>query len=73
MESKLNNEPTHFNNNIELDSDANEDPGRERQLDSSFEEWYRNIGHWEKQKLEITQVPKSNVFDVAANMDQEDE
>ncbi|ACT01501.1 hypothetical protein [Paenibacillus sp. JDR-2] len=72
MESKSQNESTQsiFNKNIELDSDVNEDRGREQQLDASFEDWYRNIGHWEQQKLEMTQVPKSNVFDVAANMEE---
>ncbi|WP_336773237.1 hypothetical protein [Paenibacillus sp. MMO-58] len=74
MESKSQNEPTEsVFNNIELDSDVNEDRGREQQLDASFEDWYRNIGYWEQQKSEMTQVPESNVFDVAANMDQEHE
>ncbi|MCK9860992.1 hypothetical protein [Paenibacillus sp. ATY16] len=77
MESKSQNEPTEsesrFHKNIELDSDVNEDRGRELQLDASFEEWYRTIGHWEEQKLEMKQATESNVFDDAANMDREQE
>lgn len=58
-----------LNKDMEFDSDVNEDRGRELQLDASFEDWYRNIGYWVQQKEDMTQVPKSNVFDVAANMD----
>lgn len=47
----------------EVDSDVNEDRNREQQLDDSFQDWYRNIGYWVQQKDDMTQVPKSNVFD----------
>ncbi|WP_036720098.1 hypothetical protein [Paenibacillus harenae] len=47
----------------EVDSDVNEDRNREQQLDDSFQDWYRNIGYWVQQKEDMTQVPKSNVFD----------
>lgn len=56
---------------IEVDSDVNEDRNRELQLDASFQEWYRNIGYWVQQKEDMTQVPKANVFDAAADMDAE--
>jgi hypothetical protein len=58
---------------MEVDSDVNEDRNREQQLDASFQDWYRNIEHWVHQKEDITQVPQSNVFDVATNMDAEHE
>ena len=58
---------------IEVDSDVNEDRNREQQLDASFQDWYRNIGYWVQQKEDITQIPKANVFEAAANMDTEDE
>ena len=54
---------------MEVDSDVNEDDNRERQLDDSFEDWYRNVGYWVQQKEELTQVPKANVFEVASEMD----
>ncbi|MGO4271664.1 hypothetical protein AB4Z22_17765 [Paenibacillus sp. TAF58] len=56
---------------IEVDSDVNEDRNREQQLDASFQYWYRNIGYWVQQKEALTQVPKRNVFDAAADMDDE--
>ncbi|CAN7538438.1 hypothetical protein [Paenibacillus sp. LjRoot56] len=56
---------------IEVDSDVNEDPNREQQLDASFQDWYRNIGYWVHQKEDMTQVSKANVFDAAADMDAE--
>lgn len=56
---------------IEVDSDVNEDRNREQQLDASFQDWYRNIGYWVQQKENMTQVPKANVFDAAADMDAE--
>lgn len=54
---------------LEVDSDVNEDRNREQQLDDSFQYWYRNVGYWVQQKENMTQVPKENVFDVAADMD----
>lgn len=54
---------------LEVDSDVNEDRNRELQLDDSFEDWYRNIGYWVRQKEDITQVPKENVFDAIADKD----
>nr|WP_145164438.1 hypothetical protein [Paenibacillus terrae] len=47
----------------EVDSDVNEDRNREQRLDDSFQDWYHNIGYWVQQKENMTQVPKSNVFD----------
>ncbi|WP_216628243.1 hypothetical protein [Paenibacillus germinis] len=58
---------------LEVDSDVNEDRNRELQLDDSFQYWYRNVGYWVQQKEDITQVPKENVFDAAAEMDAEQE
>lgn len=58
---------------LEVDSDVNEDRNREQQLDDSFQYWYRNVGYWVQQKEAITQVPKENVFDAAAEMDAEQE
>lgn len=58
---------------LEVDSDVNEDRNREQQLDDSFQYWYRNVGYWVQQKEAITQVPKENVFDAAADMDAEQE
>jgi hypothetical protein len=58
---------------IEVDSDVNEDRNREQQLDASFQDWYRNIGYWVQQKENMTNVPKANVFDAAADMDAEQE
>ncbi|RAP78494.1 hypothetical protein [Paenibacillus montanisoli] len=75
MERQSKQEPTNsnLNKNTEFDSDVNEDLGREQQLDASFEDWYRNMGKWVQQTEDMTQVPESNVFDVAANMDTEQE
>ncbi|MFD0697543.1 hypothetical protein ACFQZT_26045 [Paenibacillus sp. GCM10027628] len=56
---------------MEVDSDVNEDDNRERQLDDSFADWYRNVGYWVQQKEELTQVPKANVFEAASEMDTE--
>jgi hypothetical protein len=58
---------------IEVDSDVNEDRNREQQLDASFQDWYRNIGYWVQQKEDMTQIPKANVFEAAADMDTEHE
>ncbi|WP_217282746.1 hypothetical protein [Paenibacillus alginolyticus] len=58
---------------LEVDSDVNEDRNREQQLDDSFQYWYRNVGYWVQQKEDMTQVPKENVFDAAADMDAEQE
>lgn len=58
---------------MEVDSDVNQDPGREAQLDDSFETWYRNIGYWVQQKEEMTQVPEDNVFEAAVKLDAEEE
>ncbi|WP_054024471.1 hypothetical protein [Bacillus sp. FJAT-28004] len=55
----------------EVDSDVNEDRNREQQLDDSFQEWYRNIEYWVQQKDDLTQVPKSNVFDDLPDIDTE--
>lgn len=54
---------------LEVDSDVNEDRNREQQLDDSFQYWYRNVGYWVQQKEKLTQVPKENVFDAAADLD----
>ena len=54
---------------LEVDSDVNDDPNRERQLDDSFQYWYRNVGYWVQQKEDMAQVPKENVFDAAADLD----
>lgn len=62
-----------FDEDMEVDSNVNEDRGREQQLDTSFQFWYRNIEYWVKQKEDMTQVPKENVFDAAANIDAEQE
>lgn len=56
---------------MEVDSDVNDDPGRELQLDASFQDWYRNIGYWVRQKEDMTQVPQSDVFEAAAEIDEE--
>ncbi len=56
---------------MEVDSDVNEDPGRELQLDDSYEVWYRNIGYWVEQKDEITQVPQTNAFEAATGEQEE--
>ncbi|WP_223068657.1 hypothetical protein [Paenibacillus caui] len=58
---------------MEVDSDVYEDQNREKQLDDSFEDWYRNIGHWVEQKEDMTQVPKDNVFEAATELDAEQE
>lgn len=58
-------------NESDFDSDINEDRGRERLLDASFQDWYRNIGYWVQQKNDLTQVPHENVFDAAAGLDEE--
>ncbi|WP_433616398.1 hypothetical protein [Paenibacillus cellulositrophicus] len=55
---------------MEVDSDVNEDSNREQQLDDSFQDWYRN-GYWVQQKENMTQVPKSNVFDDIPEMETE--
>lgn len=55
----------------EVDSDVNEDCNREQQLDDSFQDWYRNIGYWVQQKEDMTQVPKSDVFDDSPDIDSE--
>jgi hypothetical protein len=55
----------------EEDSDVNEDRNREEQLDDSFEAWYDKVGDQVKQKLDLTNVPQSNVFDSAVDMDED--
>lgn len=57
---------------MEVDSDVNEDRNRERQLDASFEDWYRNIGYWVQQKNDLTRVPHDNVFDAMEDFDAEE-
>ncbi len=52
---------------IELDSDKNEDPNREWQLDQSFEEWYSSIEDQVLRQQELTRVPQESVFDVVAD------
>jgi hypothetical protein len=52
-------------NAMEVDSDVNEDPKRELQLDDSFEDWYRSIGQTVKLKEDMVQVPGENVFEEA--------
>lgn len=57
----------------EVDSDVNEDRGRERQLDDSFEAWYRHVGQQVQRQEGITNVPSPNVFDAAAELDEDTE
>lgn len=57
-------------NKIEVDSDVNEDRNREEQLDDSFEAWYGKMGEQIKQKMELTNVPKDNVFDAAEDLEE---
>ncbi|WP_248928480.1 hypothetical protein [Paenibacillus hamazuiensis] len=56
---------------IEADSDVNEDRDREAQLDDSFEAWYENVGDQVKRKLDLTNVPQANVFEAAADLDED--
>ncbi|WP_309119330.1 hypothetical protein [Paenibacillus sp.] len=56
---------------LEVDSDSNEDPNRENLLDDSFEAWYDNIKETAGRKLELTNVPKENVFDAAVRLDED--
>ena len=56
---------------FEVDSDVNEDPKREKQLDASFEAWYENIGDQVKRKVDLTDVPQENVLDAAENLDED--
>jgi len=56
---------------IDFDSDRNEDPNREELLDDSFEAWYNDIGETVQRKLELTNVPKENVFDAAVQIEEE--
>ena len=58
-------------NELEVDSDVNEDRNREKQLDDSFEAWYRNMDNQVKQKLDLTNVPQDSVFDSAAGADED--
>ncbi|WP_261303110.1 hypothetical protein [Paenibacillus andongensis] len=73
INQKLNRNDEFLREGLEVDSDVNEDRNREQQLDDSFQYWYRNVGYWVQQKENITQVPKENVFDAAAEMDAEQE
>ncbi|MFD1956618.1 hypothetical protein ACFSL6_21145 [Paenibacillus thailandensis] len=57
-------------NKIEVDSDVNEDRNREERLDDSFEAWYGKMGEQIKQKMELTNVPKDNVFDAAEDLEE---
>jgi len=54
---------------FEVDSDVNENPNREEQLDDSFQAWYGNIDDQVKRKLDLTNVPEDNVFDAAVHLD----
>ncbi|CAM3629932.1 hypothetical protein COLU111180_00090 [Cohnella lubricantis] len=56
---------------LEFDSDRNEDPGREAQLDQSYDEWYRAMKKQIREAEEMTKVPWSeNVY--AADEELED-
>lgn len=47
----------------EIDSDRNEDPGREFQLDQSYEEWYRAMKKQIREAESMTRVPwQENVY-----------
>ncbi|MCP3775525.1 hypothetical protein NLX71_19830 [Paenibacillus sp. MZ04-78.2] len=58
---------------LEVDSDVNDDPNREAQLDQSFQSFYENIKRQVRAKEEITNVPGESVFDAAVGMDEEAE
>ncbi|HZG85637.1 hypothetical protein [Paenibacillus sp.] len=60
-----------FVGGMEMDSDANEDPKREKQLDDAFGAWYEMIDDQVKRKLELTNVPEGSGFDAAAGLDEE--
>lgn len=48
----------------EFDSDRNEDPAREFQLDQSYNEWYRTMEKQIREAEEMTKVPWSeNVYE----------
>lgn len=55
----------------ETDSDVNEDGGREKLLDDSFETWYAQMEQQAKQSEDLTRVPQTNVFDAALDLDEE--
>ncbi len=55
----------------ETDSDGNEDGGREKLLDDSYETWYRAMEQQIKQAEEMTRVPQTNVFEAALDRDEE--
>ncbi|TFE25169.1 hypothetical protein [Cohnella luojiensis] len=57
----------------EMDSDVNEDRNRERQLDQSFEVWYKQMENQIQQQEGITRVSDENVFEAAVDMDAESE
>ncbi len=54
----------------ETDFDVNEDIGRERQLDDSFDTWYNQMEVQSKQADEIIRVPQSNAFEAATDLDE---
>lgn len=57
---------------VEWDSDVNEDRGREMLLDRSFDDWAaENIQERTEWQEALTQVPQSNVFETAEQMDAE--
>lgn len=56
----------------EWDSDANEDPGRELQLDRSFDAWMAdNMEEQRNREEALTQVPEGNAFQAAEQLDEE--
>lgn len=50
-----------------------EEQKRNNENKEESDELYRNIESWVKQKEDMTQVPKENVFDAAVKMDAEQE
>ncbi|WP_276355586.1 hypothetical protein [Cohnella caldifontis] len=50
----------------EFDSDVNDDPGREKQLDRSFADWTNGlIAEQVRRQAEMTRVPGDSVFEAA--------
>lgn len=48
----------------EFDSDLNDDPGREFQLDQSYEDWYRAMKRQIREAEEMTKVAwQQNVYE----------
>jgi hypothetical protein len=63
--------PGSRNGQPEWDSDVNEDAGRERLLDRSFDDWTASRIKDQAQRQEaLVQVPNDNVFEAAEDMDQ---